>query len=80
MDDEQLEMVKFLIERGADVNAETLQDELTPLNIAKIAFDEPHPIIDLLTKAGAVDNGIYVEVDEDDEEDDDEEEDEESEL
>lgn len=69
---DQLEMVKFLIERGADVNAETIEEEWSPIFIAKVALGASHPITDLLLKAGAKD----IDVNPDDYDDDDEEEDE----
>ena len=93
MEEDQLEMVKFLIERGADVNAETIEDQFTPINIAKMTLSESNPIIEFLIQAGAEDNDVYVDQDgseegeeeedgddDDDDDDDEEEEAEENEL
>ena len=84
MEEDQLEVVKFLIERGADINAVTFDDELSPINIAKMVLGDPHPITELLLKAGAKDTDIYVDreagEEEDDDDDDDDEDEDETEL
>ena len=53
---EQLEMVSFLISKGADVNARTNWGEgPTPLNIARSQFDSDHKLCHILEKVGAQD-------------------------
>ena len=67
MEGKQVEVAKFLIERGVDLNAETIEDQLSPLYIAKLLLGESHPITELLIEAGAEDVEVYVDSDENDE-------------
>jgi ankyrin repeat protein len=46
------EVVTFLLERGADVNAQT-EDGATVLSIAQTGAGSDHPVIELLTSWGA---------------------------
>lgn len=54
--DDNLKVIQFLIERGADVNAVT-KDGRTPVNLAKKKHGENHPIVRFLESIGAQDLG-----------------------
>jgi ankyrin repeat protein len=73
---QQLETVKFLIDRGADLNARTYDGMgSSPLNIAKLELGLEHPITLLLQRLGAQDVESEVELEVEDDDDDDEEDD-----
>lgn len=62
---EQLDIVKFLVERGADLNFRTSDGTgPSPLNIAVLELGEDHPITKLLIELGA-EEGDYEPSDED---------------
>ena len=52
-----MEVVRYLVENGADVNAKTGENGGTALYYAKQRFDEDHPIIALLESFGAIEDG-----------------------
>lgn len=52
-----VEVVRYLVENGADVNAKTGENGGTALYYAKQRFDEDHPIIALLESFGAIEDG-----------------------
>lgn len=52
-----MDVVKFLVENGADVNAKTGEGGGTPLYLAKSYLDEDNPIIAFLESMGALEVG-----------------------
>ena len=52
-----LEVVRYLVENGADVNATTGDNGGTALYYAKKRFDADHPVIAYLESLGAVESG-----------------------
>ncbi len=53
-----MDVVKFLVESGVDVNAQT-KDELSPLGIANGRWGETHKITEYLKGIGAEVHGTY---------------------
>lgn len=54
----QLEVVQYLIDSGASINAQT-GDGSTPLRIAINDMGEHHEVVKFLTKLGAEDHGVH---------------------
>jgi len=52
-----LDVVKYLVENGADVNATTGSDGGTALYYARRVLEENHPVISFLESLGALDTG-----------------------
>ena len=53
-----LEVVKYLVEQGADINAKTGgRDGRSPLSLAKSELSENDPIVEFLEELGALDFG-----------------------
>jgi ankyrin repeat protein len=52
-----LDVVKYLVENGADVNALTKGTGATALWWAKQQHGEDHPVIDYLISMGAIESG-----------------------
>jgi prolyl 4-hydroxylase len=52
-----LEVVKLLVENGADLSARTAGDGGTALWWAKQTYDEDHPVVQFLEEIGALDIG-----------------------
>ena len=52
-----LEVVKYLVENGADVNALTDRDGSSALWWAKQVFEEGHPVIEFLESVGGLEVG-----------------------
>jgi ankyrin repeat protein len=52
-----LDVVKYLVENGADVNAKTGARGGTPLYLAKSYLEEDNPVIAFLESVGALEVG-----------------------
>lgn len=52
-----LEVVRYLVDNGADINAKTGADGGTALYYAKKKFDEEHPVVAFLESLGAIEDG-----------------------
>jgi len=52
-----LEVVKYLVQSGADINAKTSENGGTALYYAKQKFDDEHPVVAFLEGIGALDIG-----------------------